>query len=70
MAYLRRVRLDHAHHDLIAASPGSQTVTAIAYRWGFSSLPILSRSLTTAVAYPPRQKLAVYQGCGRMSLTD
>jgi len=26
-----------AHHDLIAASPDSQTVTAIAYRWGFSN---------------------------------
>lgn len=35
--YLRRVRLDRAHHDLIAADPASQTVTAIAYRWGFAS---------------------------------
>ena len=37
MAYLSRVRLDRAHRDLIAADPASQTVTAIAYRWGFSS---------------------------------
>jgi transcriptional regulator GlxA family with amidase domain len=35
--YLRRVRLDHAHHDLIAADPATITVTAVAYRWGFSS---------------------------------
>jgi AraC-like DNA-binding protein len=37
MAYLRRVRLDHAHQDLMAADPARQTVTAIAYRWGFPS---------------------------------
>jgi AraC-like DNA-binding protein len=35
VAYLRRVRLDHAHRDLVAADPARQTVTAIAYRWGF-----------------------------------
>jgi AraC-like DNA-binding protein len=36
-AYLRRVRLDHAHRELAFAAPGRQTVTAVAYRWGFSS---------------------------------
>lgn len=36
-AYLRRVRLDHAHRDLVAASPATTTVTAIAARWGFAS---------------------------------
>jgi AraC-like DNA-binding protein len=35
--YRRRGRLDHAHRDLIAADPASQTVTAIACRWGFPS---------------------------------
>ncbi|MFC8047916.1 helix-turn-helix transcriptional regulator [Nocardia sp. NPDC057353] len=34
--YLRRIRLDCAHADLLAAAPGGgETVTAIAYRWGF-----------------------------------
>jgi AraC-like DNA-binding protein len=33
--YLRRVRLDHARQDLIAADPARDSVTAIAYRWGF-----------------------------------
>lgn len=33
--YLRRVRLNHAHQDLIAADPARDSVTAIAYRWGF-----------------------------------
>ncbi|MGW4565504.1 helix-turn-helix domain-containing protein [Streptomyces sp. NPDC004561] len=36
LAHLRRVRLAHVHHDLVAADPGSgATVTAIAARWGF-----------------------------------
>ncbi|MCP2337865.1 helix-turn-helix transcriptional regulator [Actinomadura rupiterrae] len=36
MRYLRRVRLSHAHADLLSAAPGSgATVTAIAARWGF-----------------------------------
>ncbi|HTU04920.1 MAG TPA: helix-turn-helix transcriptional regulator [Trebonia sp.] len=37
LEYLRRVRLDRAHRDLLAADPARETVTAIAYRWGFSS---------------------------------
>ena len=38
MAYLRRVRLDHARDELRAATPGQgQTVTDIAARWGFTS---------------------------------
>jgi AraC-like DNA-binding protein len=37
-AYLRKVRLDLAHRELLAASPeDGLTVTEVAYRWGFSS---------------------------------
>lgn len=36
-AYLRRVRLEHARRELLAADPRDETVTAVAYRWGFSS---------------------------------
>ncbi len=36
MAYLRRVRLDRAHRDLLAADPSHDTVSAIATRWGFA----------------------------------
>jgi transcriptional regulator GlxA family with amidase domain len=36
-AYLRQVRLDHAHHDLATADPALETVTAVALRWGFPS---------------------------------
>ena len=36
--YLRRVRLDGAHRELLGASGGDLlTVTEVAYRWGFSS---------------------------------
>ena len=38
LAYLRRVRLDHAHQQLCAAEPGDgSTVAEIAARWGFAS---------------------------------
>ncbi|HEY0277214.1 MAG TPA: AraC family transcriptional regulator [Solirubrobacterales bacterium] len=37
-AYLRKVRLDLAHAELLAASPDDElTITEVAYRWGFSS---------------------------------
>jgi AraC-like DNA-binding protein len=36
VAYLRAVRLDRAHHDLLTANPSrGDTVTTIAARWGF-----------------------------------
>ncbi|HEY7143701.1 MAG TPA: AraC family transcriptional regulator [Streptosporangiaceae bacterium] len=35
--YLRQVRLGHAHRELQAAGPESDTITAIAGRWGFAS---------------------------------
>lgn len=35
MDYLRRVRLAHAHRDLVTADPAHESVTAVAYRWGF-----------------------------------
>jgi AraC-like DNA-binding protein len=37
MEYLRRVRLNHAHHDLMTADPAHVTVTEVAYHWGFTS---------------------------------
>jgi transcriptional regulator GlxA family with amidase domain len=36
LTYLRRVRLYHAHRDLAAADPMTDTVTAIAARWGWA----------------------------------
>jgi AraC-like DNA-binding protein len=37
MSYLRRVRLERAHRELLAADPARTTVTAVASRWGFAS---------------------------------
>jgi AraC-like DNA-binding protein len=36
MAYLRRVRLEHARRELLAADPARDTVKAVAARWGFA----------------------------------
>jgi AraC-like DNA-binding protein len=38
MAYLRTVRLRHAHRDLRSGDPSHATVASIAHRWGFSHL--------------------------------
>ncbi|HEY1967250.1 MAG TPA: AraC family transcriptional regulator [Pseudonocardia sp.] len=38
LAYLRAIRLDHAHHDLQTGDPSrGDTVTTIANRWGFTN---------------------------------
>lgn len=34
--YMRRVRLNHAHHELVSATSATSTVTEIAQRWGFA----------------------------------
>ncbi|MEV0188171.1 AraC family transcriptional regulator [Kitasatospora purpeofusca] len=36
LAHLRRVRLDAAHGELLAADPTTTTVTEVAARWGFA----------------------------------
>jgi transcriptional regulator GlxA family with amidase domain len=56
MAYLRRVRLENAHRDLQAADPARETVTAIAYRWGFSASRFAAR-YRQAYGLPPSRTL-------------
>jgi AraC-like DNA-binding protein len=36
LQYLRRMRLHHAHQELLAAEHHHTTVTEIAARWGFA----------------------------------
>ncbi|XVU22747.1 helix-turn-helix transcriptional regulator [Actinoplanes sp. CA-054009] len=36
-AMLRRVRLEHAHRQLLEADPATTTVSAVAMQWGFAS---------------------------------
>jgi AraC-like DNA-binding protein len=38
LQYLRQVRLEQAHHDLVRADAGDATVTDIACHWGFTHL--------------------------------
>jgi AraC-like DNA-binding protein len=60
MQYLRRVRLDHARHDLLAADPARVTVTDVAYRWGFPSPSRFSSYYREAYGTTPGQALREY----------
>lgn len=55
--YLRRVRLDHAHSQLVSGDPGRDTVTAVAYRWGFTSSSRFAAYYRTAYGVPPSSTL-------------
>jgi AraC-like DNA-binding protein len=57
LEYLRRVRLEHAHRDLLAADPARHTVTAIAYRWGFPSPSRFSAYYRRTYGATPSQTL-------------
>jgi AraC-like DNA-binding protein len=57
-AYLRRVRLDHAHQDLKRAGPGDGlTVAAVAYRWGFGSSSRFAAAYQRAYGVSPNRTL-------------
>ncbi|MEU0948023.1 helix-turn-helix transcriptional regulator [Streptomyces canus] len=58
LAYLRRVRLSHAHDELVAADPeGGSTVTDIAARWGFYHPGRFATLYRHAYDRPPRRTL-------------
>ncbi len=56
-AYLRTVRLDRAHRELVDAGLGQETVTAVAYRWGFSSTSRFSAYYRETYGVNPKQTL-------------
>ncbi|MDT7567853.1 MAG: hypothetical protein QOG76_6477 [Pseudonocardiales bacterium] len=59
MAYLRAVRLDHAHRDLVATDPDhGDTVTGIASRWGFYSGSRFATQYRRAYGVSPRDTLS------------
>ncbi|WP_235435748.1 helix-turn-helix transcriptional regulator [Mycobacterium sp. EPa45] len=53
MAYLRRVRLERAHRDLLAADPSHDTVSAIAIGWGFAHTGRFSQAYRTEFGESP-----------------
>jgi AraC-like DNA-binding protein len=55
--YLRRVRLDHAHRQLVTADPERESVTAVAYRWGFTSSSRFAAYYRTAYGVSPSTTL-------------
>jgi len=58
LAYLRQVRLHHAHQDLAQASPGDgTTVSTVAYRWGFPSPSRFAAAYRGAYGVPPSDTL-------------
>lgn len=57
MEYLRQVRLDHAHRQLVAADPEHESVTAVAYRWGFPSPSRFAAAYRKAYGVPPSRSL-------------
>ena len=57
LEYLRKVRLDRAHRDLLAADPAIDTVMAIAGRWRFSHAGRFSIAYREAFGTPPSQTL-------------
>jgi AraC-like DNA-binding protein len=57
MAYLRGVRLDCAHRDLLAADPARTTVAAVARRWGFANSGRFAGAYRSAHNCTPGQTL-------------
>lgn len=57
MAYLRRVRMDRVHADLVAADPAATTVTAVTAQWGFHSVGRFSADYRNTFGEHPRDTL-------------
>jgi AraC-like DNA-binding protein len=57
LEYLRRVRLDLARRELLAASPGAVTITDVAYKWGFASPSRFALQYRNAYGVLPSQTL-------------
>ncbi|MEW5809741.1 MAG: AraC family transcriptional regulator [Actinomycetota bacterium] len=69
MAYLRRLRLHHAHTELAFHSPNSVTVTTIAARWGFLHLGRFASEYRQHFGESPSETLRSGAHPGRPSLT-
>jgi transcriptional regulator GlxA family with amidase domain len=54
MDYVRRVRLHHAHLEIVASDPETTSVTEIARRWGFREIGLFMRRYVHAYGGEPR----------------
>ncbi|MFC5064884.1 AraC family transcriptional regulator [Actinomycetospora atypica] len=57
MAYLRLVRLEHAHAELRAGEPRATTVAAVAHRWGFGHVSRFSQAYRRVYGRTPAATL-------------
>ncbi|MEU5427101.1 AraC family transcriptional regulator [Streptomyces olivoreticuli] len=59
LSYLRRIRLERAHHDLLAIAHGevSGNVTSVALRWGFTHLSRFAEAHRRVYGMTPSQVL-------------
>lgn len=57
LAYLRQVRLERAHGELLSADPDRTTVTAVAAGWHFTNASRFSAYYRTVYGVPPAQTL-------------
>lgn len=57
MGYLRLVRLDNAHHELLAATAGQVTIAAIGSRWGFTSPSAFAAAYRATYGHAPTDTL-------------
>lgn len=57
MTYLRRVRLERAHRELLAADPSTDTVAAVAARWGFDNHSRFTAQYRAAYGDAPSRSL-------------
>ncbi|MET9262128.1 helix-turn-helix domain-containing protein [Amycolatopsis sp. NPDC004079] len=57
MAYLRRIRLDHARTELWTAVSGKTTVTQVAARWGYARPSMFAAHYRAAYGESPSQTL-------------
>ncbi|SDI13481.1 AraC family transcriptional regulator [Pseudomonas panipatensis] len=58
MLYLKEVRLRNVHEELQRQSPGGSTVTAVAFRWGFSHLGHFTTDYKRRFGESPSETLA------------
>jgi AraC-like DNA-binding protein len=57
MAYLREVRLHHAHQNLLDSDPFTVTVASVAHRWGFTNLGRFAAAHAARYHEPPVKTL-------------